>query len=103
MDQQLNNEDLAKVDVEHKEPVNYGFFILREAKLWTLEVFYNSFSKVWDNSKLDEMEMDTDSRYPIVAEKRDSIWPELNEEWEKLWWNDCADNLTAEALGNFST
>ena len=44
----LNNSlyevELAKAEIEHKEPIIFGFFILQYAKLRMLELYYNFFS-----------------------------------------------------------
>ena len=36
----------AKADVEHKEPIIVGFFILQYAKLGMLELYYNFFREI---------------------------------------------------------
>ena len=38
----------VKADVEHKEPIIVGFFILQYAKLRMLELYYNFFQKFCD-------------------------------------------------------
>ena len=56
-----------------------------------------------DVSKLEELEMDTDSLYFTLAEKEleDCIRPEMRAEWQRLRSNDCVDNFTADAVANF--
>ena len=69
----LNNSlyevELAKAEIEHKEPIIVGFFILQYAKLRMLELYYNFFTKFGDVKKCEELEMDTDSLYLALAEK----------------------------------
>ena len=53
--------ELAKAQIEHKEPFIVGFFILQYAKLRMLELYYNFFTRFRDVKKFDELEVDTDS------------------------------------------
>ena len=46
--------------IEHKEPINVGFFILQHAKMRILELYYNFFTRFCDVSTFEEFEMDTD-------------------------------------------
>ena len=57
----------VKADVEHKEPIIVGFFILQYAKLRTLELYYNFFQTFCDFNSFEGMELDTHSLYPAVA------------------------------------
>ena len=41
----LYEVELAKAEVEHKEPIFVGFFILQYAKLRMLELYYNFFKE----------------------------------------------------------
>ena len=70
---QLNNSlyevELAKAEIEHREPIIFGFFILQYAKLRMLELYYNFFTRFCDVNKLEELEMDTGSLYLALAEK----------------------------------
>ena len=68
-----------------------------------LELYYNFFTKFWDVNKFKELEMDTDSPYLALAEKKlkDCIRPELRAELQRLRSNDCVDSFTAGALANF--
>ena len=43
----LYEVELAKAQIEHKEPIIVGFFILQYAKLRMLELYYNFFTKFW--------------------------------------------------------
>ena len=57
---QLYEVELAKSEIEHREPVIVGFFILEYAKLRMLELHYNFFTKFCDTDKYEKVEMDTD-------------------------------------------
>ena len=103
----LNNSlcevELSKAQIEHKEPLIVGLFILQYAKLWMLELYYNFFPRFCDVNKFEELEMDTDSLYLALAEKEleDCIRPEMRAELQKLRSYDCVDNFTADAVANF--
>ena len=60
---------LAKAQIEHREPIFIGFFILQYAKLRRLELNYNFFTRFCDVNKFEELEMDKDSLYLVLAEK----------------------------------
>ena len=102
---QLYEVELAKAEVEHKEPVVVGFFILQFAKLRMLELYYNFFDKICDMNKVEELEVDTDSLYLALAEQEltDCFRPEMKTEWEKMRSTDCDDSFAADASGNFFT
>ena len=78
--------ELAKAQIEHKEPIIVGFFILQYAKLRMLELYYNFFTRFCDVNKFEELEMDTDSLYLALAEKEieDCIRAEMRVEWQRL-------------------
>ena len=86
----LNNSlyevELAKAEIEHKEPILFGSFILQYAKLRMLELYYNFFTRFCDVNKFEELEMDTDSLYNALAEKEleDCIRPEKRAEGQRL-------------------
>ena len=65
----LYEVELAKAQIEHKEPIIVGFFILQYAKLRMLALYYNFFKSFRDANKFEELEMDTDSLYLALAEK----------------------------------
>ena len=75
--------ELVKSTVEHREPIIVGFFILQNAKLRLLELYYNFFDKFCDVKKFEELEMDTDSLYLALAEEDldDCILPSKRAEW----------------------
>ena len=78
----LYEVELAKAQIEHKEPIIVRFFILHYAKLPMLELYYNFFTRFCDVNKFEELEMDTDSLYLALAEKEleDCIRPEKRAE-----------------------
>ena len=100
----LYEVEMAKAEVEHKEPIIVGFFILQYAKLRMLELFYYFFYEFCENDKYDEMEMDTDSLYLALAETNlyDCIKEDKKEVWEFLRSEDCNDNFVADTSGIFS-
>ena len=99
----LYEVELAKAQIEHKEPIIVGFFNLQYEKLRILELYYNFFTRFCDVNKLEELEMDTDSLYLALAEKEleDCIRPKIRTEWQRLRSNDCVDSFTADAVANF--
>ena len=48
---QLYEVELVKPEIEQREPIIVGFFILQYAKLRMLELYYNFFKKFCDNDK----------------------------------------------------
>ena len=99
----LYEVELAKAQIEYKEPIIVGFFILQCAKLRMLELYYNFFNRFCDVNKFEELEMDTDSLHLALAEKEleDCIRPEMRAQWQRLRSNDCVDSFTADAVVNF--
>ena len=95
--------DLARAQIEHKEPFIVGFFILQYAKLRMLELYYNFFTKFCNVNKFEELEMDTDLQNLALAEKEleDCIRPEKRAAWQRLRSKDCVDSFTADAVVNF--
>ena len=100
---QLYEVELAKTEIEHREPIIVGFFILQNAKLRMLELHYILFEKFCDVNKFEELEMATDSLYLALSEKElyDRIREETKAEWELMRTEDCKDDLTAKATTNF--
>ena len=99
----LYEVELTKAQIEHKEPIIVGFFILQYAKLRMLELYYNFFTRFCDVNKFEELERDTNLLYLALAEKEleDCIKPEMRAEWQRLRSNDCVDSFTADAVPNF--
>ena len=100
MNNAINNVETPKTEIEHKEPINVGFFIPQYAKLRLLELYYNFFFKLCDVNKFEELETDTDSVYLALAESEveDCIRPEMKAEWERPRLNDCTSSYTADAV-----
>ena len=100
---QLYEVELVKSEIEHREPITVGFFILQYANLRMMELFYIFFKKFWDTEKYEELEMDTDSVYLALSEENLEyiILPEKKNEWEieRSW--DCTDSFTANATCKF--
>ena len=103
MNNSLYEVELAKAQIEHKEPIIVGFFILPYAKLRMLELYYNFLTRFCDLDKLEELEMNTDLMYLALVEKEreDCMGPEMTAEWQKLRSNDCVDIFTADAVAKF--
>ena len=66
----LYQAELAKAQIEHKEPTVVGFFILQYAQLRMLELYYNFFTRFCDVNKLEVLEKDTESLYFALAERK---------------------------------
>ena len=98
----LYEVELAKAQIEHKEPINVGFLIPQYAKLQTWELYYNFFTRFCDIHKFEELEKDTDSLHLALAEKelQDCRRPELKAKWQRLRSVDCVDSFTADAVAN---
>ena len=92
---QLYEVELAKAEIEHREPIIVGFCILQYAKLRMLELYYNFFERFCDVNKFEEVEMDTDSLYLALSEKElyDCIRGESKAEWSLLITEDCKDDF----------
>ena len=103
IDEKLYEVELVKSEIEHREPIIVGFFILQYAKLRMLELYYNFFVKYCDINKFEELEMDTDSLYLALAEEElyDCIRPDKKREWIDFRSSDCADDFKANATTNF--
>ena len=112
IDDSLYEVELVKAQIEHREPIVVGFFILQYAKLRMLELYYN-FQKYCDQSKFEEIEMDTDSLFStsgkliaflkcISKSISDCITQEKAEEWSGIRKDDCIDEFEADSSGNFS-
>ena len=82
----LNNSlyevELTKAQIEHKEPIIVGLFILQYAKLRMLELYYNFFTRLCDVNKFEMLEMDTDFLYLALAEKELEDYISL--EWQGI-------------------
>ena len=76
----LYEVELAKAQIEHKEPIFVRFFIPQYAKMRMLKLYYNFFNKFCYVTKFEELEMDTDSLYLAPAEKNWKIISNLKRE-----------------------
>ena len=94
--------ELVKPEIEHREPIIVGFFILQYAKQRMLELYCNFFKKFCDTDKYEELEMDTDSLYLALSKEKlgDVILPEKRAEWVQLCFKICTDKFTANATDN---
>ena len=83
---QLYEVELAKAEIEHREPIIVGFFILQYAKLRKLEIYYNFSERFCDVNKFEELEMDNYSLYLALSEKElyDCIREESKAEMSSL-------------------
>ena len=101
-DQQYELE-LVKSEIEHEEPISFGFFILQHAKLRMLELYHNFFHKYCEITKFEELEMDTDSLYLASSEHDlyDCIRPVMKKEWNSLRSADFTDEFSANSTTNF--
>ena len=99
---QLYEVELAKAEIEYREPIIVGFFVLQHAKLRMLELYYNFSERFCDVNKFEELEMDTDSLYLALSEKDlyVCIREESKAKWELLRTEDCKDDFTAKATTN---
>ena len=95
--------ELAKAQIEHKQPIIVGFFFLQYAKLRMLELYYNFSCKFCDVTKFEDLETDTVSLYLALAGKEleDCIKPELRAEGQRLPSIDCVDSFTADSFASF--
>ena len=68
-----------------------------------LELYYKFFDKFCDVNKFEEIEMDTDSLYLVLAEEDlvDCILPSKRAEWTEKRSKDCRDNFRADGKNNF--
>ena len=75
---QLYEVKLVKSEIEHREPIFFGIFILQYFQLRLLELHYNFFEKFCDTEKYEELERDIDSLYIALLEENleDFILPE---------------------------
>ena len=98
---QLLEVELAKAEIEHREPIVVGFFVLQYAELRMLELYYNFFERFCDVNKFEELEMD--SLYLALSEKElyKCIREQSKIEGELMRTEDCKDDFTADATTKF--
>ena len=92
----LYEVELAKAQIEHKEPIIVGFFIF--------EPYYKFFTRSYVVNKIEELEIDADSLHLALAEKELEVYirPETRAKWQRLRSNDFVDKFTADAVAIFS-
>ena len=67
---QLYEVELAKAEIEHREPIIVGFFLLQYAKVRMLELYHmEPVEGFCDVNKFEELEMDSDSLHLALSEK----------------------------------
>ena len=100
---QLYEVELAKTEIEHRESIIVGFFLLQYPKLRMMELHYNFSERFFDVNKFEELELDTDSFYLALSEKKlyDCIREESKFEWELMRTKFCKKNFTVNATTNF--
>ena len=96
---QLFEVEMAEAEIEDREPIIVGFFILQYAKLRMLKLYYNFFERFCDVNKFEELKKDTDSLYLPLSEKElcDYIREESKAEWDVMRADDCKDDFSANA------
>ena len=94
--------ELATTQIEHKELIIVGFFILQYSKPRIVVLYYNFFTKFYIANKDEELEMDTASLYLALAEKEleDCIPRGMKSVCKQLRSKDCTDSFTADAVRN---
>ena len=94
---QLYEVVLVKSEIDHREPIIVGIFVLQFAKLRMLEQYYNFFEKNGDVTKIEELELDIDLLYVALSEQNlyDCIPPAMREESNSLQSGDCSDEFSA--------
>ena len=60
---QMYEVEIVKSEIEHKGPINNGFFIPEYAKVRSVELCFNFFEESCDLTMFEELEMDTISLY----------------------------------------
>ena len=92
-------EFIKRLNTVEKDSHEVGFFILQYAKLRMFELYYNFFDKFCDVTKLEELEMDSDSFYLHLLKKTyvNASNQKKKRHLEKLREIDCRDSFKAEA------
>ena len=100
---QLYEVDFVKSEIEHREPIFVGFFILQYAKRRMSELYYKFFKKFCDTDKYEEIELHTDCLYLALSEENleDVILTKKRAEWDQLHSKDRTDNFTANTTDKF--
>ena len=69
INEKLYEVEFVKSEIDHREPIIVGFFILQYAELRMLELYYNSLIKYFNITKFEELEMETDSFHLASGEE----------------------------------
>ena len=77
-----------------KKTITVGFFILQNATLRVIELYYIFFDKFCDVTKFQGLEIDTESIHLAFADKvlYDCIRPAMKQEWKFFRSEDCIDD-----------
>ena len=100
-------EDIVEVEMNKKNiswslPLQIGYFVYQYAKLRMLEFYYDCLDKFVSRSDFQLLEMDTDSLYMALSEKRleDVIRPELRSqffaEYDRWFPGQACDNHASD-------
>ena len=100
---QLRRVELAKSEIEHKESIIVGFFILQYGKLRILELRYFFCTNFCNADRYEQIKRDTNSQYLALAEAElyDSIRSEKRQEWEWIHNKNCNDLITTDICSIF--
>ena len=87
----LNEVQLAKAKIEHKEPIIVGFHNVQNAQVRNLELFFKIFTKFCVVIKLQELEMDKYSLYiaPAERELEDCVQLGGKTDWKRMLSKGC--------------
>ena len=96
--------ELAKAQIEIKEPIIFGFFCLQYANNRMLKFLYKFVIEVFEVNKFEEPEKESDSFYLALAGKKleNCVRPGMKAEWDQLRSKAYKDIFTADPVGIFS-
>ena len=96
--------ELARAQIEHKEPITVWFFISQYRKLPLLDLYFKFQTKFCDVNKFEELEKDTNSLYLARAGKdfENCIRPDMKAEWRRVLSRDCNEHFTADTVRFFT-
>jgi hypothetical protein len=85
--------ELYKRKIKMNVPTQIGYYILQYAKLKMLQFHYDCFSTIVPRCRFELMEMDTDSLYYALSEKKfeDAIKAEHRENYNRMVYGSCKD------------
>ena len=89
--------ELAKSEIEHREPLIVGLFILQYAKLRMLELHYNFFKNFVTLTSMENLKWIPTHFYLALS----VILPGKRAKWDQLHSKDCNDNFSANATDSF--